>query len=110
MKLYQTNAALGYKQLAFLIRLDESKNGYNYLCIDTNFGENNMYQIGNVVSDLEDYYLEETTYNITKSPLYNTYLFNYWLSNYFKLTKEFSKNETPNELAFRLGFPPISYM
>jgi hypothetical protein len=68
MKVYQTNAALGYRQLAFLIRLDKSANGYNYLCIGTqNIYDNDMYVVGKVVEDLEDYYLEDTTFKIEDS-------------------------------------------
>ena len=83
MKIYQTNAALGYRQLAFLIRLDKSANGHNYLCIGTqNINDNEMYQIGKIVEDLEDFYLEDTTFKITDSELNGTYLFDYWVSHY----------------------------
>jgi hypothetical protein len=83
MKIYQTNAALGYRQLAFLIRLDKSANGYNYLCIGAqNINDNEMYQIGKIVEDLEDFYLEDTTFKITDSELNGTYLFDYWVSHY----------------------------
>ncbi len=70
MKVYQTNAALGYNQLAFLIRLDKSTNGYN----------NKMYEVGKVVEDLKDYYLEDTTYKVEDSPLNGTYLFEFFKS------------------------------
>lgn len=82
-RVYQTDAALGYKQLAFLIRLEKSKNGYDYLCIGTQNVDSDFYQIGEIVKDLEDFYLEETTYKITDSPLHGTYLFDYWISNYY---------------------------
>ena len=83
MKIYQTNAALGYRQLAFLIRLNKSANGHNYLCIGTqNINDNEMYQIGKIVEDLEDFYLEDTTFKITDSELNGTYLFDCWVSNY----------------------------
>jgi len=84
MKVYQTDAGLGYMQLAFLVCLEKSENGYNYLCIDTQLiGEDdNMYQIGNIVKDLEGIYVQETNYDITQSPLYNTYLFKFFLENY----------------------------
>lgn len=82
MKIYQTNAALGYRQLAFVIRLDKSKNGYNYLCIGTQ--NTDEYTIGNIVEDLEDIYLEETTYKVSDSPLHGTYLFDYWIDKQTK--------------------------
>jgi len=83
MKIFQTNAALGYRQLAFLIRLDKSVNGYNYLCVGTqNIRNNDMYQIGKIVEDLEDICLEDTTFKITDSELNGSYLFDYWVSNY----------------------------
>lgn len=80
MKIYQTNAGLGYNELAYLIRLCKTQNGYNYLCIGIkNVDDNPMYVIGETVNNLNDFYLEETTYKLTDSPLYGTYLFNYWL-------------------------------
>ena len=83
MKIFQTNAALCYKELAFLIRLDKSANGYNYLCVGTqNIDDNEMYQIGKIVEDLEDFYLEDTTFKIEDSELHGTYLFDYWVSHY----------------------------
>ena len=83
MEIFQTNAALGYRQLVFLIRLDKSANGHNYLCIGTqNINDNEMYQIGKIVEDLEDFYLEETTFKIEESELHGTYLFDYWVSHY----------------------------
>lgn len=83
MKIYVTNAALGYNQLAFLIRLDKTKFGYNYLCVDTyNINDSNVYQVGKVVDDLEDYYVEVSNYNLTDSPLHNTFLFNFFVEKY----------------------------
>ena len=37
MQIYETTAALGYAQKAYLIKLNQTKNGYDYLCIG---GEN----------------------------------------------------------------------
>ena len=84
MEVYKTSAALGYNQFAFLLRLDKSKNGYDYLCIDTKNieADSTLYQIGEVVEDLNDYYVDEAEgYELTNSPLSGTYLFEYWLSN-----------------------------
>ena len=80
MKIYQTNATLGYRQLAFLIRLEKSKTGYDYLCIGLQNVNKDSYQIGGIVKDLEDYYLEDTNYKISDSPLYGSYLFDYFIS------------------------------
>jgi len=33
MEIFETTAALGYQQKAYLIRLSESENGFDYLCI-----------------------------------------------------------------------------
>lgn len=84
MKIYQTDAALGYKQLAFLIQLDKSINGYNYLCIDThNISYNDTYKPGKIIEDLEDIYVEESDYDISNSPLINEYLFRHFLKTYY---------------------------
>jgi len=80
MEIFQTNAALGYNQLAYLIRLDKSENGYNYLCIDTkNVKDDDFYEIGQTVS-LGDYCIEKTDYKLTDSPLNNSFLFNLFLN------------------------------
>ena len=82
MKIYQTNAALGYNQLAYLIKLDKTTNGYNYLCIGTNNVNDDSYEAGKVVEDLEDYLIQESNFQLNNSPLYGTYLFNYFISRY----------------------------
>lgn len=82
MQVYQTNAALGYNQLAFIVPIGKAKNGYNYLCIGTKNVTSGDYQVGGVVDDLEDIYLEATTYKVTDSPLAGTYLFEYWIKVY----------------------------
>jgi hypothetical protein len=89
MQIYQTNAGLGYQKYAVLVRLDKSTKGYNYLCIDT-FGfhpiDDDEYQYGLVVNDLEDYYVDECIdYDISRSPLYGTFLFDFFIKNYGKL-------------------------
>ena len=83
MKIYQTNAALGYSQLAFLIRLHESLHGYNYLCIGTRgISDNEFYKVGELVLDLEDIYIEDSNFGIKDSPLKGSYLFDFWVANY----------------------------
>ena len=83
MKTFQTNAGLGYQQFAFLIRLDKTDNGYNYLCIGTkNVHTDTEYWTGAVV-ELEDIYIEDSTFQVSDSELNGTYLFNYWINNYY---------------------------
>jgi len=86
MIIYETTAALGYNQKAYLLRLDESNNGYNYLCIGVeNIYDSDIYSIGEVVYDLEDFYVDEAVcYVIQKSPLYNTFLFDFFIKKYTK--------------------------
>lgn len=82
MVIYETNAGLGYNQFAFLIRLDKTKNGYNYLCIGTQWIDDYSYIVGNIVNDLEDVYITTSYYKIEESPLYNTFLFDFFIKNY----------------------------
>lgn len=84
MKIYKTNAALGHRQYAYLIKVDKDK----YLCIGTNTDWQDSYSPGEV-NDIEDFYIEDCfdgEYDIKESPLYHTskYLFNFFLEN-FKL-------------------------
>ena len=85
MEIFQTNAMLGYRQFAFIVRLDKSKNGHNYLCIGTqHIGvDDEIYIIGEVVEDLENIYLENTTFKLEDSPLFGSYLFDYWIRKRF---------------------------
>ena len=88
MKIYQTDAMLGYRQYAYLLRLDKSEYGYNYLCIGTmNVPDDDGflkhgYSIAGIVKDLEDFYLEDTNFKITDSELYGTLLFDFFINNY----------------------------
>lgn len=88
MKIYQTDSGLGYKQYAYLIRLDKTKNGYNYLCIGTHNVDGDEgffkhgYRIGEIVEDIHGLYLEDTTFKITDSELYGTFLFDFFINNY----------------------------
>ena len=76
MQVYVTNAALGYNYYAFLIRLDKSENGYNYLCIDTDgFDSSDTYIIGECVKDLEDIYVSMSSYDANESSLKGSFQF-----------------------------------
>lgn len=76
-KIYRTNSGLGYNKYAFLL---ESKDGY--IVIDTIgcYGDT-YYKIGSFIPNIESYdvELEETNYNIENSPLWNEYLFQFFI-------------------------------
>ena len=62
MKIYWTNAALGYRESASLIRLGKSEHGYDYLCIGTDISHNSdTYVDGKIERDLEDCYVHESS-------------------------------------------------
>ncbi len=79
---YITDGGLGYSEYVYLIRLDETENGYNYLVIDRYVKRGDDYQIGSVV-DLEDIYVEKVeNYDLKKSELWGSFLFHFFLKNY----------------------------
>jgi len=79
---YITDGGLEYKEHAYLIRLDETENGYNYLVIDR-YVRGDNYQVGTVVDDLEDIYVEKVeNYDLKKSELWGSFLFHFFLKNY----------------------------
>ena len=85
INIYKTDAALGYGQAAYLIRLDKSNLGYNYLCIGTK-GERTEeeYEVGKVILDLADYYVTEcysSEFSEHDSPLHKTFLFQFFLNS-----------------------------
>lgn len=77
IKVYKTNAALGYGCYAYLILVDVD----TYLCVDTK--NTSDYIIGNTIK-LESFYIEDCDVKIENTPLYNSFLFNYFLTNYKK--------------------------
>ena len=82
--IYATNGGLGYQEYAYLIRLDETENGYNYLVIDITQGpkETNDYEIGSVV-EVENVYIEKVEdYKLRRSELWGSFLFHFFLKNY----------------------------
>ena len=76
MKIYETNSGLGYRELAYLLKVEDG-----YLCI----GHSNIkdgecgYRIGFITPDVEC--LEETNFELKDSPLYDTYLFQKLIKN-----------------------------
>jgi len=74
MKIFQTNAALGYGELVYLLKIDETR----YLVIDNRlYYSDDKYRIGSIEEFKEDeqYYLECTSYTLEESPLYGGFLF-----------------------------------
>lgn len=90
MKTYITDAGLGYREYVTMLRLNKSKNGYNYLIIESSsISDNENYSVGKILEDLEDIYVSESNYDIKKSELYNTFLFQHFLRTY-------NQNSNPN--------------
>jgi len=83
MKIFETTAGLGYQQKAYLVRLNQTENGYDYLCIGgENLHRTGDYEIGKVVKDLEDFYVEDSLFVISESPLHGEFLFDWFVENY----------------------------
>ena len=82
MKVYKTTHNLKQNQYAYLIKLDKIKHKHDYLCIDTNVKSNSLYKIGEVVNNIPDDELEAVDYDIKESPIYNTFLFQYFIDKY----------------------------
>ena len=79
---YITNGGLAYQEYAYLIRLDKTKTGYNYLVIDRYVKMNDDYKLGTVV-DLENIYIQKVeNYDLKKSKLWGDFLFDFFLKNY----------------------------
>ena len=77
MQVYSTNSGLGYRQIAYLIKVE---NGF--LVTDTLGCYNtDSYIIGNHIKDEDskDTYLEDTDYDINCSPLSGTFLFDHYI-------------------------------
>lgn len=76
-KIYKTNSGLGYNEYVYLLYTV-----HGYLVIDT-IGYSNPYVIGDInpIDDFEYLELEESNYNIENSPLYCTFLFQFFLTN-----------------------------
>lgn len=64
MKIYQTNDGLGYNQLAYLLKIEETVNGHTYLIIGgKNLPTDCDYKIGELVEDSEDLNVETSKIN-----------------------------------------------
>ncbi len=79
-KIYRTSSGLGYNEHVYLLYTV-----HGYLVIDTigTIGYSNSYVIGEIkpIDYFEYLELEESNYNIERSPLYSTFLFQFFLTN-----------------------------
>lgn len=79
LKIYKTNSALGYNQYALLLECTDG-----YLVVDTAgcYGDDS-YKIGSFISNIDSYdiELEVSDYNIENSPLWNEYLFQFFIKS-----------------------------
>lgn len=79
MKVYQTNACLGYWQLAFIIKIKDN----DYMCIGLqNVNNDTTYRVGDMVYELESYYVEPSKFKIEESELYGNFLFDHFITNF----------------------------
>lgn len=75
IKVFETNAGLGFQQKAYFIRVDAD----NYLCIGgKNLLEDDCYIIGELADGFDT---EESSFKITDSPLQGSFLFDFFLDN-----------------------------
>lgn len=80
---YKTNASLGHNEFAYLLRLNESVNGNDYLCIHTvNTMNDDTYKPGEKVHDLPSYLVETCDFDITKAAIYDKFLFQHFLDTF----------------------------
>ena len=87
LKVYYTNAALGYNQFAYLIKVEQKKDMADYLVIGRENIPYDMYRLGSVEKDLENIYVTECEFDLNESPLAGTFLFDYFLKNVNNETK-----------------------
>lgn len=82
MTIIETNSALGYSEVAYLIKTNEN----DFLCIYCNEEDKgDTYRVGNAY-ELVDYEYQEVIKEkhemvLKESPLYDTYLLEYFIKN-----------------------------
>lgn len=77
-EIYQTNAGLGYGELAYLLKLSKDK----YLCIGIKVNQSSIYEVGEIIKDeYNDLALGKTQFKLEDSTLYNKELFEYFKNN-----------------------------
>lgn len=78
-KTYRTNSGLGYNEYAFLLKCKDG-----YLVVDTtSCYRDDSYKIGSFISNIDSYdiELEVSDYNIENSPLWDGYLFQFFIKS-----------------------------
>lgn len=74
MKTYETTYMLGYGQFSYFVKTDTG-----LLVIWSN---NSVYEVGQHIEVTDDIILDESHFNIEDSPLYYTFLFQYFMKTY----------------------------
>ena len=74
MKTYETTSMLGYGQFSYFVK--------TYTGLLVIWSNNSVYEVGQHIEDTEDIILDESHFNIEESPLYNTFLFQYFIKTY----------------------------
>jgi len=84
-RIYETNSALGYNELAYLFHIKEDKYiviGFNKYLIEHYFM--NIYKLGNIMN-IEYEQVQKSDYDIDESLLIDSTLFLYFLKNITKI-------------------------
>lgn len=81
MRIFETNAGLGYGQLAYLVRMQKSENGHNYLCVGKNFQGESEFEVGEIVKDLESFYVQVSDWDIKNSDYSENFFFKFWVDS-----------------------------
>jgi FAD/FMN-containing dehydrogenase len=77
MNVYKTNAGLANNEWAYFVRLENDL----YLCIDTKFWFTLDRYIAGQVDEFESMHIKPSNYKLSDSPIFNTFLFQYWYKN-----------------------------
>ena len=78
MKVYRTNAGLGYNEYAYFVKAD--RDGINYVCIGVDSHHMDIYSVGKV-EKLESIEIEETDMDVWEFPIAQTHFFGFWAAN-----------------------------
>lgn len=83
MEVFKTTAGCNYKEYAYVIPVTKDKDNKDYLCLYTNqTGIDSIYKIGEIVRNLDEYYLKEAKIDINSFPISKTFLFQFFIKNY----------------------------
>lgn len=78
-RIYETGAALGHEEKAYLLWIEDNK----YLVLDVKASSCHSYHVG-WTCHLDAYEVENSSYDIRKSDLYGTFLFDYFLNHFLQ--------------------------